>query len=94
MREEPKKNPLRQTEGMYLEESVSKRFTKSCECKNKLMETEDTSSSGPENKDWQWQKWKMLPSDNFPKREGFISPSSLLMSRSLKIFKIRLVTNF
>lgn len=47
------KKPLRQSEGMNLEESVSKKATKSCEYKNKLVGTEDTPLSGPEIKDWE-----------------------------------------
>lgn len=92
MREAPKK-PLRQSEGMYLEESVSKRFTKSCEHKNKLMGAEDTPLSGPENKDWEWQSWKILPSE-FTQKTGVISASSLITSRSLKIFNTGLIMNF
>lgn len=68
MSETPKKS-LRQSEGMNLEESVSKKATKSCEYKNKLVGTEDTPLSGPEIKDWEWQSWKIVPSQSLPSRQ-------------------------
>lgn len=91
MRETPKK-PLRQREGMYLEESVSKRVTKSCEYKNKLLGTGDSPWSGPEIKDWEWQSGRFP--HQFTPKTGVISAPSLLASRSLEIFKAGLIRNF